>query len=195
MTWISAVRVLDPHPWNTLVEIEADDGTVGIGLTQSAPAHIRPIIEDGPGALRTHLIGRDPLDVAGLWRGMWEGWPGQYGRGSEGGLAANAIGALDIALWDLAGKLQGKPVWRAAGRQGPGPGDGLRKRLDVRVQLVRGRRPGTVGAEVARAPPGRGRGRGREGLPCAEVRLGDAFEPEDATACTRSARAPGRRRG
>ena len=46
MTWISAVRVLDPHPWNTLVEIEADDGTVGIGLTQSAPAHIRPIIEE-----------------------------------------------------------------------------------------------------------------------------------------------------
>ena len=46
---------------------------------------------------------------------MWEGWPGQYGRGSEGGLAANAIGALDIALWDLAGKLQGKPVWQLLG--------------------------------------------------------------------------------
>ena len=69
----------------------------------------------GPGALRTHLIGRDPLDVGGLWRGMWEGWPGQYGRGSEGGLAANAMGALDIALWDLAGKLQSKPVWQLLG--------------------------------------------------------------------------------
>jgi len=115
MTRIGAVRVLDPHPWNTLVEIEADDGTVGIGLTQSASVHIRPLIEDGPGALRTHLIGRDPLDVAGLWRAMFEGWPGQYGRGSEGGLAANAMGALDIALWDLAGKLQGKPVWELLG--------------------------------------------------------------------------------
>lgn len=115
MTRISAVRVLDPHPSSTLVEIEADDGTVGIGLTQSAPAHIRPIIEDGPGALRTHLLGHDPLEVAELWRAMFEGWPGQYGRGSEGGLAANAMGALDIALWDLAGKLQGKPVWELLG--------------------------------------------------------------------------------
>ena len=115
MTRIGAVRVLDPHPWNTLVEVEADDGTVGIGLTQSAPVHIRPLIEDGPGALRTHLIGRDPLDLAGLWQSMFEGWPGQYGRGSEGGLAANAMGALDIALWDLAGKLQGKPVWELLG--------------------------------------------------------------------------------
>src|SRR5262245_5579709 len=115
MTRIVAVRVLDPHPWNTLVEIEADDGTVGIGLTQSAPAHVRPIIEDGPSALRTHLIGRDPLDIAARWSAMWEGWPGQYGRGSEGGLAANAMGALDIALWDLAGKLQDKPVWELLG--------------------------------------------------------------------------------
>lgn len=112
---IVAVRVLDPHPSATLVEIEADDGTVGIGLTQSAPAVIRPIIEHGPGALRTHLIGRDPIDAEGLWRAMWQGWPGQYGRGSEGGLAANAMGALDIALWDLAGKLRGTPVWALLG--------------------------------------------------------------------------------
>ena len=68
-----------------------------------------------PGALRTHLLGRDPLDVEGLWRAMWQGWPGQYGRGSEGGLAANAMGALDIALWDLAGKLRGEPVWKLLG--------------------------------------------------------------------------------
>ena len=115
MTAIVAVRVLEPRRSATLVEIEADDGTVGIGLTQSAPAVIRPIIEDGPGALRTHLIGRDPLDVEGLWRAMWRGWPGQHGRGSEGGLGANAMGALDIALWDLAGKLRNEPVWRLLG--------------------------------------------------------------------------------
>jgi L-rhamnonate dehydratase len=115
VTAIVDVRVLDPHGSATLVEIESDDGVVGIGLTQSAPAVIRPIIEAGPGALRTHLIGRDPLDVEGLWRAMWQGWPGQYGRGSEGGLAANAMGALDIALWDLSGKLRGEPVWALLG--------------------------------------------------------------------------------
>ena len=115
MSRIASVRVLDPLPSSTLVEIEADDGTVGIGLTQSASAVIRPIIEHGPNALRTHLLGRDPLDVEELWRAMWIGWPGQYGRGSEGGLAANAMGALDIALWDLAGKLRGEPIWKLLG--------------------------------------------------------------------------------
>lgn len=115
MSIIHSVRVLDVHRSSTLVEIEADDGTVGIGLTQSAPAVIRPIIEDGAGALRMHLLGRDPLDVEALWQAMWQGWPGQYGRGSEGGLAANAMGALDIALWDLAGKLRGQPVWQLLG--------------------------------------------------------------------------------
>lgn len=109
------MRVLDSPGSSTLVEIESDDGAVGIGLTQSAPAVVRPIVESGPGALRTHLLGRDPLDVEGLWRAMWVGWPGQYGRGSEGGLAANAMGALDIALWDLAGKLRGEPVWKLLG--------------------------------------------------------------------------------
>jgi L-alanine-DL-glutamate epimerase-like enolase superfamily enzyme len=115
MSSIAAIRVLDPHASSTLVEVEADDGTVGIGLTQSAPAVIRPIIEDGPGSLRTHLLGRDPLDVAGAWEAMWVNWPGQYGRASEGGLAVNAMAALDIALWDLAGKIRGEPVWKLLG--------------------------------------------------------------------------------
>jgi len=44
MSVITEVPVLDAHRSSTLVEIEADDGTVGIGLTQSAPAVIRPII-------------------------------------------------------------------------------------------------------------------------------------------------------
>src|SRR5918996_1046783 len=50
-----------------IVEVEADDGSVGIGLTQSPAAVIRPIIEHGPGALRNHLLGEDPRDVDRLW--------------------------------------------------------------------------------------------------------------------------------
>lgn len=61
MTAIAAIRVLDPHASSTLVEVEADDGTVGIGLTQSAPAVIRPIIEDGPGSLPPTIRGEAPV--------------------------------------------------------------------------------------------------------------------------------------
>jgi D-galactarolactone cycloisomerase len=109
------VRVIDAHPNWTLGEVEAEDGSVGIGLTQSSSAVIAPIIESGAGALRHHLIGADPRDVGRLWRRMYEGWPGQWGRGSEGGLAVNAMALLDLALWDLAGKLRGEPVWGLLG--------------------------------------------------------------------------------
>src|SRR5262245_43071789 len=115
MTSIADVRVLDDHPLWTLVEVEADEGTVGIGLTQASPVVIRPIVNDAPGALRTWLVGEDPCEVERLWRAMWTGWPGQYGRGSEEGLAVNAMAALDTALWDLAGKLRGEPLWRMLG--------------------------------------------------------------------------------
>lgn len=115
MPSVVGVRVLDSHPSSTLVEVEADDGSVGIGLTQSPAAVIGPIIEHGPGGLRNHLLGEDPRDVDRLWRAMWVGWGAQYGRGSEGGLAVNAMAALDMALWDLAGKIRGEPVWRLLG--------------------------------------------------------------------------------
>ena len=109
------IRVIDAHPSWTLGEVEAEDGTVGLGLTQSSPAVIAPIVEHGAGALRNQLLGQDPRDVRRLWRRMYEGWPGQWGRGSEGGLAVNAMALLDVALWDLAGKLRGEPVWRLLG--------------------------------------------------------------------------------
>ena len=112
---IQAIRVIDAHPYWSLVEVEAEDGSVGIGLTQSSVQVIRPIIEDGPGALRRHLIGEDPSDPAKLFRGMFVEWPGQFGRASEGGLAVNAMAALDVALWDLAGKVRGEPLWRLLG--------------------------------------------------------------------------------
>jgi L-alanine-DL-glutamate epimerase-like enolase superfamily enzyme len=109
------VRVIDAHPTWTLAEVEAEDGSVGIGLTQSSFAVIQPIVEHGAGALRNQLLGANPRDVRRLWRAMYDGWPGQWGRGAEGGLAVNAMALLDVALWDLAGKIRGEPVWRLLG--------------------------------------------------------------------------------
>jgi D-galactarolactone cycloisomerase len=61
------------------------------------------------------LLGEDPIDVRRLWRRMFVGFGAARGRGSEGGLAVNAMAALDIALWDLAGKALGVPVYRLLG--------------------------------------------------------------------------------
>ncbi len=41
---------------------------------------------------------------------MFQGFGAAKGRGSESGLAVNAMAALDMAIWDLAGKVQGLPL-------------------------------------------------------------------------------------
>ena len=57
------------------------------------------------------LIGADPSDVEGLWEKMYRG-SAMTGRR---GLGICAIGALDMALWDLRGKVEGKPCWQLLG--------------------------------------------------------------------------------
>ena len=57
------------------------------------------------------LGGEDPVQITALWERMYEGtfWHGRRGLG------LHAIGALDIALHDLAGKQLGLPVYKLMG--------------------------------------------------------------------------------
>ena len=61
--------------------------------------------------LSRFLIGSDPRDVERLWDQMWRGSL-YYGRK---GLAICAISAVDLALWDLCGKLRDEPVYKLLG--------------------------------------------------------------------------------
>ncbi len=79
-----------------LVEVVAD-GLVGHGYAYTigrGGRAVRALIEHDLAPL---LIGQDATDVEALWDRMWRGVL-YVGRG---GLAAFAIAALDIALWDL----------------------------------------------------------------------------------------------
>jgi L-alanine-DL-glutamate epimerase-like enolase superfamily enzyme len=106
-----------------VVEIETDEGLVGIGETDLNAWVARAYLE-APGThtmdrgLRTLLLGKDPLDPAGLWDELYVGTAMTGRRG--GGV--HALGALDIALWDLCGKAAGLPCWRLWG-------EGARERL------------------------------------------------------------------
>jgi L-alanine-DL-glutamate epimerase-like enolase superfamily enzyme len=99
-----------------VVRIHTDEGLVGIGETDTNPWVARAMIE-APGThimglgLKEMLIGADPRDVEGLWERMYVG-SAMTGRR---GLGICAIGALDMALWDLRGKIEGKPVWSLLG--------------------------------------------------------------------------------
>jgi L-alanine-DL-glutamate epimerase-like enolase superfamily enzyme len=99
-----------------VVRIHSDEGLVGVGETDTNPWVARAMIE-APGThimglgLKEMLIGADPRDVEGLWERMYVG-SAMTGRR---GLGICAIGALDMALWDLRGKIEGKPTWSLLG--------------------------------------------------------------------------------
>ena len=57
---------------------------------------------------RPELVGQDPLQREWLWHRVWE-----LDRIEE--LPLPTLGLVDIALWDLAGRLAGLPTWRVLG--------------------------------------------------------------------------------
>jgi L-alanine-DL-glutamate epimerase-like enolase superfamily enzyme len=70
------------------------------------------------------LIGRDATDIEALWNLMWQ----RLLYVGRGGLASFAIAAIDIALWDLRGLREGKPLYSLLGarsRDIPAYGSGV----------------------------------------------------------------------
>ena len=99
----------------TFVEVDTDEGLIGIGVTGSPSWIIGPIVLDRQGGLIRFLAGRDPLEPGRLWVRMFQDWQALRGRGGEGGMAVNAMGAVDMALWDLAGKALNQPLCKLLG--------------------------------------------------------------------------------
>ena len=96
----------------TLVEVCTDQGLSGWGEAFAQglePPEIAATVIDK--ALRPLVLGADPRDVEVLWHRMYH-MTRDYGR--KGSVIA-AISAIDIALWDLAGKIHGVPVYRLLG--------------------------------------------------------------------------------
>jgi L-alanine-DL-glutamate epimerase-like enolase superfamily enzyme len=107
-----------------VVEVVSEGGASGVGETDLNPVIARACIE-APGAhsmalgLREMLLGEDPGDIPRLWQKLYVG-SAMSGRRGAG---INAIGALDIALHDLRGKLLGEPCWRGLARDNQHPED------------------------------------------------------------------------
>lgn len=94
--------------WETVwCQVTAEDGTFGLGMT----AHGHPVAAVINDHLAPLLVGEDALATEKLWDMMVRATK-PYG---SWGLAAYAISAVDLALWDLKGKLLGKPVYALLG--------------------------------------------------------------------------------
>ncbi len=95
------------HSW-LIVEIASDSGEVGIGNAALSPRVTKQTLDL---YLKPLLIGQNPFDYEYLWQHMYRSTMA-FGRKGTGMVA---ISAVDIAIWDLMGKILKQPVFRLLG--------------------------------------------------------------------------------
>jgi L-rhamnonate dehydratase len=106
------VTAKSPDDWRTtvgqiLVAVDTDAGLTGYGVGGGGFAGIHVVRT----VLRDLLLGRNPAEIATLWREMYDS---TLAFGQKG-LVVMAISGIDLALWDLHGKAEGVPVYDLLG--------------------------------------------------------------------------------
>ncbi len=93
----------------TLVKITTDAGVYGVGegTKNGRELAVAALLEHH---LAPTLIGRDPGAIEDIWKFLYKG---AYWRG--GPIQNSAIAAIDMALWDIKGKVAGLPVYSLLG--------------------------------------------------------------------------------
>lgn len=121
-----------------VVEVETTSGIVGIGegLARRGARGYAALVDD---VLTPRLLGHDVRDRRKLWRLMRSALTGR-----PGGQLVEAISALDIAFWDIAGKIAGEPIHRLLGGMG-------RTHVRAYASSINWLDDATVEAEVANA--------------------------------------------
>lgn len=116
-TYILRANIQEPfgfsQGWYTqrsamVVKITTDDGLSGWGECYGPPEATSAIIDK---LYAQNLIGKDPLDKGVLWEYLYNRFR-DYG---QKGFAIAALSGIDIALWDLTGKILHQPIFKIIG--------------------------------------------------------------------------------
>ncbi|NLD73666.1 MAG: mandelate racemase/muconate lactonizing enzyme family protein [Chloroflexi bacterium] len=93
----------------TLVKVETDTGLHGWGEGTNRPGS--PLVEAACRHVGERIIGLDPRRIDFVWTKLYRDmhWMGQAGP------LLSAISAIDIALWDIKGKMLGAPIYELLG--------------------------------------------------------------------------------
>ncbi|MEM7303573.1 MAG: mandelate racemase/muconate lactonizing enzyme family protein [Pseudomonadota bacterium] len=91
------------------------DGGEGVGYTFTCGRNGGAIADILGREIAETVVGEDPSQIEYLWEKIW--WAQHYG--GRGGPTVLALSAFDIALWDLAAKRAGSPLWRHLGGYQP----------------------------------------------------------------------------
>jgi L-alanine-DL-glutamate epimerase-like enolase superfamily enzyme len=100
ITDVKICNVAAPH-FTTLIKIETNQGIEGYGQTREGGSALYALM------LKRLILGENPCDVDKLFRRIK-----QFGSHSH---QAGGVSGIEIALWDIAGKAYGIPVWRMLG--------------------------------------------------------------------------------
>ena len=130
-TMLLSVPIPEQHRWRSdfgvnrkldaaIVVVETDEGLIGYGEAKGSPLVVKAIVES---RLKPLLVGEDPSRIAYLWEKMYSGsrlpLALKYGRPYQGhnvkGETMCAISGVDVALWDIAGKTFGVPIYKLLG--------------------------------------------------------------------------------
>lgn len=91
---------------SALLVITCDDGTLGHVVAR--PGDVEEALLDK--FIRPVLTGQDPMRSEQIWQSLYK-----WQRGSAMKLTDRVLCAVDLALWDLIGKICGQPVWKLLG--------------------------------------------------------------------------------
>ncbi len=134
------LEITDVETWvlscdSLFVVVRTSQGVSGYG--ESSPMNVRAIASVIQEALKPRLVRRNALDRERLWEDMYFT---TYKLGVMGA-QPEAIAGIDIALWDILGKVTGQSLWQLFGG---------RRRDRVRMYASIGGGAGSTPAEMAR---------------------------------------------
>ncbi len=90
------------------VRVLTDEGVYGVGECSGWPRVVETAVQD----LKHVLIGEDPAHIDRLWQRMLLAF---MGHGQVGTVGGGAMSGIEMALWDIKGKVLGQPVWNLLG--------------------------------------------------------------------------------
>ena len=89
-----------------VVTIQTDEGVEGHAFLGSSLYGADELAPQVLGRLKPAVLGRNPLDIGAIWQDLWA----RHRR-----VQPPSICAVDVALWDIAGKVAGLPIHRLIG--------------------------------------------------------------------------------
>lgn len=110
MSKVTAIRTIriKERPNLIWVEVETDDGLKGLGESFRGTQAVEAVIHE---MVAPWLLGRDAQNIEGISTHLLHPYVGFHSASAE----VRAASAIDIALWDLAGKRQNLPIYLALG--------------------------------------------------------------------------------